>query len=174
MAFFYCDYKDPQTHDPIAIFGELAKQLAVQNEPCLQELEHFYIAHLGKDGLERSTTPAELCDLIQLLAAHFDESMIIVDGLDEISSGRSDVTRLLSELSNTRGIKLILSSRPEVDIKRHLALFTPISIAACSADLQLYVASEIEKRISNGRLTIGDPSLKEEIMQTLVGGAEGM
>ena len=174
MAFFYCDYKDSQTHDPVTIFGELAKQLAVQNETCLQELERFYIAHLGKDGLEQSATPAELCSLIQLLAAHFDESMIIVDGLDEISSGRSDATRHLSELSNTRGIKMILSSRPEVDIKRYLALFTSISIAACSADLQLYVASEIEKRISNGRLTISDTSLKEKIMQTLVDGAEGM
>ena len=174
MAFFYCDYKDPQTHDPVTIFGELAQQLAVQNETCLQELERFYIAHLGKDELERSATPAELYYLIKSLAAHFDESMIIVDGLDEISSGRSDVAKLLSELSNTRSIKMILSSRPEVNIKRHLTLFAPISIAACSADLQLYVASEIEKRISNGRLTIGDPILKEKIMQTLVGGAEGM
>lgn len=105
---------------------------------------------------------------------HLDESMIVVDGLDEISRGRSNVTRLLAELSSCVSIKVILSSRPEIDIKRHLSSFAPISIAACSADLQLYVASEIEKRISNGSLTISDPILKEEIMRTLVERAEGM
>lgn len=108
------------------------------------------------------------------MAAHLDETMIVVDGLDEIANGRSDVTRLLSELSNCPGIKMILSSRPEVDIKRHLLAFNHISIAARSGDLQLYVASEIERRISNGKLTLGDPRLKEQIMQTLVDRADGM
>lgn len=105
---------------------------------------------------------------------HNDESMIVVDGLDEISTGRSDVTRLLAVLSSCANIKVILSSRPEIDIKRHLSSFAPISIAACSADLQLYVASQVEKRISNGSLTISDPILKEEIMRALVERAEGM
>jgi hypothetical protein len=146
----------------------------MKNELCLQELEKFYTAHIGLDGLERRATPDELCELIRSLAVHLDESMIVVDGLDEISSGRSDVTRLLAVLSSCVSIKVILSSRPEIDIKRHLSSFTPISIAACSADLQLYVASEIEKRISNGSLTISDPILKEEIMRTLVERAEGM
>ncbi|PMD16833.1 hypothetical protein NA56DRAFT_752812 [Hyaloscypha hepaticicola] len=173
-AFFYCDYKDPQTHDPVTIFGALAKQLAVQNELCPQELERFYTAHIGLDGLERRAKPDELCELIRSLAMHLDESMIIVDGLDEISRDRSDVTRLLAELSKCLSIKVILSSRPEIDIRRRLSSFTPISIAACSADLQLYVASEIEKRISSGSLTISDPLLKEEIMRTLVERAEGM
>lgn len=174
LAFFYCDYKDPQTHDPVTIFGALAKQLAVQNELCPQELERFYTAHIGLDGLERRAKPDELCELIRSLAMHLDESMIIVDGLDEISRDRSDVTRLLAELSKCLSIKVILSSRPEIDIRRRLSSFTPISIAACSADLQLYVASEIEKRISSGSLTISDPLLKEEIMRTLVERAEGM
>jgi hypothetical protein len=126
------------------------------------------------DGLERGATPDEFCELIRSLAMNLDESMIVVDGLDEISRDRSDVTKLLAELSTCLSIKVIISSRPEIDIKRHLSSFTPISIAACSADLQLYVASEIEKRISNGSLTISDPMLKEEIMRTLVARAEGM
>ena len=158
----------------MTIFGALAKQLAVHDELCLQVLEKFYTAHIGIDGLERRATPDELCELIRSFAMHLDELMIVVDGLDEISRGRSDVTRFLAELTSCVSIKVILSSRPEIDIKRHLSSFDPISIAACSADLQLYVASEIENRLSNGCLTISDPILREEIMQTLVERAEGM
>ena len=78
--FFYCDNKGRQTHDPVTIFEGLAKQLAVQSEPHLHELERFYTAHVGKDGLEKSTNSDELCELIKSLVMHLDESIIVIVG----------------------------------------------------------------------------------------------
>jgi hypothetical protein len=101
--------------------------------------------------------------------------MIVVDGLDEITNNRADVTRLLRSL-NTQGgqVKTLFASRPEVDIGYELEHFNQVSIAAMSTDLRLYVASEIERRTREKKLRVQDPSLKDHIMTTLVNGADGM
>jgi hypothetical protein len=121
----------------------------------------------------RDATVEELSGLILKLALRFKSTMIIVDGLDEISKNRTDVTQLLRELNKPSSkIKSLFASRLEVDIKCHLADYVQISIAAMSSDLHLYVASEIERR--KHKLRIKDPGLIEHIMKKLVDGADGM
>jgi hypothetical protein len=62
----------------------------------------------------------------------------------------------------------------ETDIEIHLQEYEKISIAATSSDLKLYVAAEIESRSRKKALRTRDPGLKEEIMERLILGAEGM
>ncbi|TVY14283.1 Vegetative incompatibility protein HET-E-1 [Lachnellula arida] len=100
LAFFYCDYKDTATHNPLAILGSLARQLIVQNEECFEYLTTFYQDHVTQDRQIRTSTPEELCDLIARISAHFQNTMIVVDGLDEISENRADITRFLQSLND--------------------------------------------------------------------------
>ena len=147
----------------------------MQNESCFALLNEFFQTHFVKDCLPRQASAHELCDFIIKLTTCFGSTTIIIDGLDEISENRSDTTELLRSLSDrSKSIKILLSSRPEVDIGYHLQDFVPISIAARSSDLRLYVASEIEHRTKRNKLRIRDPNLIEHIMKTLVEGAEGM
>jgi hypothetical protein len=176
LAFFYCDYKDAQTHDPLTILEALARQLIMQNEACFAELQEFYWAHLTTDHSSRVVlTSADFCKLIAKVSTHFATTMIVVDGLDEITENRSRVTKTLHSLNSTDGsIKTLFSSRLEVDIGHELETFKQVSIAAKSSDLRLYIASELERRMKEKRLRIRDPSLKEHIMKRLEEGAEGM
>jgi len=173
LAFFYCDYKDHLTHNPLNILGALARQIVMQKEECFKDLAAYYNDHKRSDGSLKEGTGEDLRELISKLALHFKSTMIIVDGLDEISKNRTDVTQLLQELNKCSGkIKTLFASRPEVDIKCHLDDYVHISIAAMSSDLRLYVASEIDRR--KHKLRIKDPSLTEHIMKKLVDGADGM
>jgi hypothetical protein len=173
LAFFYCDYKDQSTHNPLNILGAVARQIIIQKEECFRDLVAYCSEHRRSDGSFKEGTQEELCELISKLALHFKSTMIIVDGLDEISKNRTDVTQLLQELNKHSGkIKTLFASRPEVDIKCHLGDYVQISIAAKSSDLRLYVASEIARR--KHKLRIKDPSLTEYIMKKLVDGADGM
>ncbi|KAF4629542.1 hypothetical protein G7Y89_g8607 [Cudoniella acicularis] len=175
LAFFYCDYKDSATHDPLTIFGSLARQLILQDERCFPHLTEFYQEHAMNDGTSRGHTSEEICELIRKVSKNYQTTMIVVDGLDEIASRRADVTKLLRSLNTKDGsIKTLFASRPEYDIGRQLKDFYQISIAAMSSDLRLYVASEIEKRTREEKLRIRDPTLKEHVMKTLVEGADGM
>jgi len=101
--------------------------------------------------------------------------MVVVDGLDEISEDRADVTRMLRSLNDSsNSVKTLFASRPEIDIGYALEDCENISIAARSSDLRLYVGSEIEKRTKERKLNIRDMDLKAHIVQTLVEGADGM
>ncbi|TVY43645.1 Vegetative incompatibility protein HET-E-1 [Lachnellula subtilissima] len=175
LAFFYCDYKDANTHNPLCILGSLARQLIAQNEECFEYLTTFYRDHVTKDRQIRASTSEELCDLIVKVSAQFQNTMIVVDGLDEISRDRADITRFLRGLNDhSRSVKTLFASRPEVEIGHVLEDFKEISIAAMSSDLRLYVGSQIERRTKQRKLNIKDRDLKEHIMKALIEGADGM
>jgi len=80
LAFFYCDYKDSETHYPSTILGSLAKQLVLQDERCYAELGEFCLDHTTTHGGVRVPTPEEVCELIRSISKHFQTTMIIVDG----------------------------------------------------------------------------------------------
>jgi len=102
--------------------------------------------------------------------------MIVVDGLDEITNDhRAEVLSLLTSLNTPKGsIKTLFASRKEIDIAIELQDYVQMFFAARSSDLRLYIACEIERSTIQKELRIRDPSLKYQIMQTFVDGAEGM
>lgn len=130
---------------------------------------------MTRDHSFRAPTPDELCDLIVKVSTHFQCTMIVVDGLDEISEGRADISRRLQNLNNvSNSFETLFASRAEIEIGYALEDCEKVSIAAMSSDLRLYVGSEIERRTRERKLKIKDLSLKEHIMETLVEGADGM
>ena len=82
MAYFYCDYKNLESQDPVNILGSLAKQIAMHDVQTFIKLEEFY-----KQGDSLATANSEdLRDLILDLVKSFDNVFIIVDGLDECTT----------------------------------------------------------------------------------------
>ena len=61
-----------------------------------QGWQGFYGNHLTTDNSPRVvSTSADFCKLIAKVSTHFATTMIVVDGLDEITENRSGVTRTL-------------------------------------------------------------------------------
>jgi len=99
--------------------------------------------------------------LIKSLLKYFYTTIIVVDGLDEITYGREKVIRhLLSLNSAGNRIKTLFASRSEVDLSYKLEDFAQVSITAMSSDLRLYVVSKIEKKTREWRLYIRDPTFR--------------
>ena len=175
-AYFYCDYKDAKTQDPVNILGSLAKQLIVQSERCFKASQTFHeVYHSGKQ-VSTSYPPEELCNLIRKMSSFFKQTMIIVDGLDECDKNTMTVVELLSSLSKSEmsSVRTLFLSRDEIEIREILTDYTPLSIAADKADLQLYVAAELAMRMESKRIHINNPSIRERIIDRLVNGANGM
>ena len=178
VAFFYCDYKNAATQDPLNILGSLARQLARQNGDAFEKLQRLYRKHYTDNNkMTTEYEPEELRDLIVDMASTFDSTLLLVDALDECGNNTSFVVELLASL-NTNGnisdVKTLFLSRDEQNIRDWLNGYCEISIAATSSDLKLYVGAEIENRTRRNQLRLKDPSLKERIMERLISGAEGM
>lgn len=177
VAFFYCDYKTTATLEPRNILGSLICQYALQDEQSFEKLQAFYERHNPADQPSVTVSLEVLRDLLVEMASNFDNAMIIIDALDECGAQTKPVTRILSGLHDSHegsNIKTLFLSRDEQDIRDVLEGYDQISIAARNSDLRLYVGAEIELRTRNKDLRIKDDSLKEEIMERLVEGADGM
>jgi len=176
LAYFYCDYKDPRTQDPVNILGSLAKQLAMHDMQSLERLEEFHDRHHNENPLPAAFGAEELRDLISETSKPFDNVYIIVDGLDECASHRSSIVELLSSLNNVdcNRIKTLFASRDEHAIRSKLQDYATMSIAPSNSDLRLYVATELQNRMDRGELVLRNSFLKEYILERLVGKADGM
>ena len=176
VAFFYCDYKDPATQDLSNILGSLAHQFAKQDEDSFTKLRDFYEVQNPEHQPNITYDSDALSTLVKEMTLVFDDSIIIIDGLDECGRNASVVVDALAALheGDDSTIKTIFLSRDEIDIRERLECYTMVSIAARSSDLTLYVGAEIDLRTRKKRLRIKDQSLKEYIMERLVEGAEGM
>lgn len=164
------------------ILGTLIKQLASQDDDCFEDFEQYEKSQ-KQDMAETAPTirsAADAIGLLHLMSNHFDQAIVIVDGLDEIGtaesgSDRRDVTLVLQSLvSEKSSIKIMFLSRREADLDAILSDYDQVSIAAQRSDLTLYVGSEIEKRIKEKRLRIRNQDLKEQIRKRLVDDSDGM
>ncbi|OMP85154.1 Sensor protein gacS [Diplodia seriata] len=177
LAYFYCDYKDEQSQELTKILGSLAAQLARQNTQSFQVLEKYYDALNLPGKPSVSSAKPSLIQVLQSMSTHFSEVFIVIDALDECGQNVTAVAESLACLNAKDGcnIKTLLLSRDEYAIRCCLQdEFTHVSIAARNHDLKLYVASQIETRMSSGRLRIRNPALKDEIMEELVNGSKGI
>ncbi|KAI1413183.1 ankyrin repeat-containing domain protein [Hypoxylon sp. FL1857] len=177
-AYFFCTYKDSKTHLARNILSSLASQIARQNEEAFQILEEYYEELRSYKHLPGDPSPDRLLDVLARMSSFFDQVFVVVDGLDECDIHIEEVVENLLELSTRRSDGIIttaLLSRDELQIRLQLeADFKHVDVAAHTEDIQLYVASELEKRTSSKKLKLRDLSLKDQIMIQLVNGAKGM
>ncbi|KAF8249116.1 hypothetical protein K440DRAFT_641482 [Wilcoxina mikolae CBS 423.85] len=113
---------------------------------------------------------------VELLA---DTSFFIVDGLDECNdSERRQLLwnlKLLGGMSNRR-IKVVVSSREEVDISSFLRDHShevPLAARAV-ADIGCFIRQELNQRIEDQRLIVGRQPMIQNIQDALVAGSDGM
>lgn len=173
VAYFYCDYNKPEHQKSSNILGAIACQLARQDksERSFELLQDYY----------RSCSPStpkasRLLTLVQEMSMSFDAVSIVVDALDECGNDRTVTAEDLASLNKGIGsnIRTAFLSRAEPDIKNILDNFMHIPIAAHNDDVKIFVAEEIESRARKGNLRIKTPGLKNEIIEALINGADGM
>lgn len=175
-AYFYIRHDDKDSHSVSNVLGSIISQLARQSSSALADVMKLYSQHTYRSSLATSLDDDDLVKQIQDLSRNFEESYIVIDGLDEcgpiFDSERKRLINALAELHHSQGysLRLLIFSRHEHDIKTkfEIAKFQEVSVAARSADLNLYANAWISS------LDIGDETLKVEVVETLVEKAEGM
>ncbi|KAL2066420.1 hypothetical protein VTL71DRAFT_2491 [Oculimacula yallundae] len=178
VAYFYCDYKDPEKQDPINVLGSLAAQLSRQNDSAFSFLQTLYNTCHPKDHSPLRPKLLDLTRMISDMANSFDHVSILVDGVDECGNNVWAVTESIASLALDNNTSILILSRDVSDVRDCLReQYSHLDIAARSEDLKIYVAAEIETRSrarGRGQLRIRSTDLKEHIMKTLIDKADGM
>ncbi|KAK1570094.1 uncharacterized protein LY79DRAFT_527521 [Colletotrichum navitas] len=178
-GFFFCDYKNQKTQNTVNVLAGLAHQLARQNGKAFVALEEYYTELHPEKGLPRTPSPEDLERIIVRMADISDQTYLVIDGLDECGDNVEQILSALCSIAeNSERISMLILSRDEQNIRERLiepdGSFFNLKIAAHTEDITEYVTAEIEKRIGNKKLHFEDISLKAEILEGLVSGANGM
>ncbi|KEP45895.1 putative vegetative incompatibility protein HET-E-1 [Rhizoctonia solani 123E] len=163
MVSFFCKRDDPALRDPLRLVNSVAHGLACRYPPygkrvvkaieanselCTSHLRVRYEGLLKKplSGIENVSPPP-----------HF----VLIDAMDECGSDdtRRQLIEYLLELSSlVPWLKVIVTSRPDSDIRSFFDQPNTVSVSRC--DLQSYSAANDIRAFIN--VTLGDIAIRDE------------
>jgi hypothetical protein len=161
VVHIYFDYNFRQTQTGIDVIGNILKQLLSQVDNIPPEVECLY------DESIRTGTKPNITTLSQLLTMCSQKLSIfaVFDAVDEcIDAFQEELFFLFADLQKI-GYKLLISTRPHIDLRNSLSHSRDFIISANESDLQNYVLT----RLKNER----NDNLKAKCLE-LVQGAQGM
>lgn len=149
LAYFYFDFQDSTKQTLYGLLSCLVYQLAYRSSDCNQLLTEFY----GKHFRARPQHPNDdllfgcLKSMLQVLSNVY----LVLDALDECpeATRHKDLLPLLKKLigSKKEGFHLLVTSRPEQDIKK--VLLTHVTHNSDSARSQEVIHHVLDLDITN-------------------------
>jgi hypothetical protein len=179
LCYYYCDYSNVKSLDASTMIGTLIRQL-LEKVDIPEDLEAQILSVY--DGVTAAAPLHDLLDIFEQSLKLFSTCLIVVDGIDELP--RESQFTMVGAIKSVMNIdktlvKTLVSSRSEEnDIRRALLGpdFYSVEISAdnISNDIRVFINDEVDVRIKHGRLVLGNPSIKDEIVRALTIGAKDM
>ena len=136
LTYFFCDFYDQRSFEIRTILGSLIKQAVSLMDPLPSSIQEKL-----EDNYQVPQCTPDLVTLFELLESLIQLPEIVymvIDGLDECSeNNRHQLLTFFTRLINlqNRRIKIIISSRPEIDIMRLATKFQQISLGEISTPI---------------------------------------
>ena len=181
-AAFFCRRDDPNLNEPMNILPTFIHELAIHFPP----FRTIVAKHLRDDPklTPESMKGSLFLDLIRSLPLHPEHSLVfVIDALDECGDAQSR-PRLLKVLNNAAAqaswLKIIVTSRTEVDIQRFFGTLAQLSYLSydlatdrdASADLRTFARSQFDSVASIWHLETPWP--KESDFDRVISRANGL
>ncbi|KAJ5737121.1 uncharacterized protein N7483_002246 [Penicillium malachiteum] len=175
VAFSFCRHDLPESLKPRIIIGSIARQL-IWSMPGLAERVNGYNLKGQQDEFEA------IRNLLGALLPPGFKAYLVIDGLDECEpEDRRTVIQEIRWLQQRFSLLLCASVRKEprdpYRIDDAWEKFESVDITAIpdnASDIEIFIETELESRITSGKLTIGNPILVLEIQDALLKGSQGM
>ncbi|KAJ7031269.1 hypothetical protein C8F04DRAFT_1263092 [Mycena alexandri] len=169
VAVIYLNHKETEIQTPANLLAALWRQL-IFGKPLTPAVHRLYAKHR-----EQRTRPSLediysiLCSTISKLSAVH----LVVDALDEYPEAQRDI--LLRHLSSLApAARLMLTSRPHINIKHVIPDSETLEIRATEDDIRRYVDAQILKSTRLSGHIANKPELREEIEAKVVQRSDGM
>ena len=173
-AYFKHDFQEQQT--PAAIISSFIKQICLDSR-----IPEFLIDFYRKfDNNLENPSIDDYISQYQWLIKAFDKVFLVIDALDECKeSYREDILSFFSDILQAHAcIKIFVTSRKEEDIENAFSSqqtpVIPIEAREVRKDIEVFVRGRVQEFVQTKKLYISTAELKEEVISTLINGAEGM
>jgi hypothetical protein len=175
LAYFYCDFRSPETRDPLNLAGSLLAQICFKLRSFPASLEAaFERCNVSGSPYGMRTSLSTITEILIEVVSQ-NRVTIFIDGLDECEE-RQDILAFFQQLAGEANFSNILvSSRDEADIREMLSGFPRMRLEAASASLNRDINYYINHRLDHDReFKWLKPSFKQIIRERLSAQAKGM
>jgi hypothetical protein len=179
LAYFYCDRNQDNRQDPTSILRSFVRQLSVcQRQNALQSLMVAEYELRRQKGFSSGQFSFEECaKLILAYINLYPQTTLVLDAFDECNpKTRKQLIKTFDLLlaESLKPVKIFISSRPDNDIKHRFQGGPNVGIQATDNhdDIAKFVASRINS--NSAWFEVFSPSLRDEVIQTLLDKSAGM
>ncbi|KIV83969.1 hypothetical protein PV11_05949 [Exophiala sideris] len=167
VSYHFCRYDDAESLKVRTIVGSVARQLLLSAPPKA-------FADLRADMLSLDSDQI-MGFMRRLLPAGTQEYFVVIDELDECDNPESLLVYLKELLTFDRRIHVFCSCRPDMYQRLSPDLEPRYTVSMSeNTELEGYISTELERRVENGVLRVGDRSIIPKIRDALVQGSQGM
>ena len=170
VAYLYCNYKERNNQTATNLVACVLKQLLQTRPTIADDAITLYSKHMSK-----KTRPSldEINCLLQSEVRRFSRVFVVIDALDECTE--CEATILLRELRKLLShIHLLVISRHVKYIESELDQEACLEIFAHDEDIERYTKVRIQEQSKLIRHVKAEPSLRNDILQSVVKKAHGM
>ncbi len=146
LAYFYYDASTIESLTPETFFGAVVKQFCAQLPHIPDDVADAYKKAANRVGTPKQASQIELQRFLLELLREARAAIIVIDGLDETPDCGIVCDFLTSIVTSGHcPLRVFISSRPEVDLRRRLGRFQEIAVqeSATEDDISVYVQSRI-------------------------------
>jgi Cdc6-like AAA superfamily ATPase len=180
LAYFYCNRNEEARRKPSNILKSFVKQLSILHHDkgrlhgsLVEKYQEKYRSGFASAHL----SDEEAKDLLSRMAQSYQRTILVVDALDECEeTSRLKLITIFNQLiEEVSQIKILISSRRDVDIKRKLETKTNLEIDATKneEDIKKFVLARLDEDAADRAIPFSD-SLRGEIVDTLFKKSLGM
>jgi hypothetical protein len=169
LAYIYCDYKSQADMDVSSLLAALLKQLVMSQSTVNEQISGLF------DKYTRSQTEPsfeELFKALRFMLQGFYTVYIVIDALDELRDDtRRQLMVQLRELQRETDLRLMVTSRHNLEIENDLGSVPIVEIGAHYTDLRRFVQAQIYRL---PRCIQRSESLQELVVERVAEAVDGM
>ncbi|CAN9292558.1 unnamed protein product [Alternaria alternata] len=180
LAYFFCQSTQPELNNALSVLRGLVYMLVTQSGDLLRYVQQPYKT-VGKQLFEGPNAIYAMGGILSdvLNDASLPPTYLLVDALDECTSGLSELLRIITDTSLTRRsrVKWLVTSRNIPEIERQLqpdSRGIKVSLEVKASHVSKAVAAFVEYKVQR-LVTVQryDARLQAEVQQQLRSKAEG-
>ncbi|KFZ17274.1 hypothetical protein V501_01833 [Pseudogymnoascus sp. VKM F-4519 (FW-2642)] len=188
LAYFYFDFSNETTCKSEVMLRSLVSQLSMWRGKPPKALsrcarKHFRTTYRSdgdelavyRDGIPQPTTH-DLVEILRGIAEEYDDTYLVVDGLDECLD-QGELLEILDDILSFQedGLRIFLASRRSGDISAVLDSKVTYTVEARSEDVGGDIYNFVQEQLrTHPKLSKWPASLRMEIQDSLISGAGGM
>jgi hypothetical protein len=173
VACVYCDYKLVKAKKQSAenLLASLWKDLAINNGPLSEVVKNIHEKNKGRDS-----RPAlnEVSKALHFEIGRYSKVFIILDALDECPEGDVRDNLVDELLALPKNAKLMVTSRPHLNIQQYFEGVNRLEVRATENDLQTFLEGQMHRFNKCVKQDLHGENLRELIINTIISCADGM